>query len=453
MNSLFTSLLNSAGTLRVYGRAFSVIQNNIANVNTPGYVRQDQVLMALPFDPEWGLTGGVLPGPMLSARSEYLELAVRNQQENFGRSRQRATDLEQVEPLFDPASSFGVAGSFNKFFGSFSRLAVNPSDSATRQSVIDAAAQVAESFRQTAIGISRVSTNVDRQTWDAVAAVNRLAEQIARINSQYRTNADSRNDAGLAAQLHASLEELAEVVNFTVIKTPDGAANVYLGGETPLAIGDRAFLIQANLSGPQSVILDWSGRDITPQVQRGRLGALIEEKNSVLPGYLADLNLLARTFADAVNAQLALGLDRNGLTPATDLFLYNQASDAAFTLAVTGITPDEIAAASAGAPGGNGNAIAMARLADTPAVAGVTFTEFYGNLGARVGRDVSAAREERDQYQDRVVQAQAQRAEQTGVSLDEEAAKLLQFQQAYQAAAKIVTVIDELTESLLRMIR
>ena len=60
MGSLFTSLLNSTGALRVYGRTFNVIQNNITNANTPGYVRQDQVLVSMPFNPDQGLPGGVL---------------------------------------------------------------------------------------------------------------------------------------------------------------------------------------------------------------------------------------------------------------------------------------------------------------------------------------------------------------------------------------------------------
>src|SRR5207253_447225 len=106
MSNILTSLLNSANTLEVYGRAFSVIQNNIANANTPGYVRQEQTLISLPFDPAGGLTGGVLPGPLVSSRSEYLEQNIRNQQELLGSAQQKAADLVQVEPLFSLASSF-----------------------------------------------------------------------------------------------------------------------------------------------------------------------------------------------------------------------------------------------------------------------------------------------------------------------------------------------------------
>src|SRR4051812_18797429 len=89
MSNLLSSLINSANALQVYGGALNVIQNNIANANTPGYVRQDQALISLPFNPSAGLTGGVLPGPLVSARSEFLDQAVRLQQEHSGAAQQR----------------------------------------------------------------------------------------------------------------------------------------------------------------------------------------------------------------------------------------------------------------------------------------------------------------------------------------------------------------------------
>ena len=451
MGNLLTSLLNSSNALRVYGEAFNIIQNNITNANTPGYVKQDVSLVALPFNPETMLSGGVMAGAMLSARASYLENAVRNQQELLGSAGQRSADLGLVEPLFDLTASFSVPTTINKLFDGFSQLAVSPNDPGARQNVIELAGQVAQSFHQSAVGITRVITNVGSQTRGAVAGINRIAEQLAAINHQYRASSAGSQDAGLDAQRHAALEELSQIANFTVLKSADGGMNVYLGGQTALVIGEHDFAISANSSSTKTLIRDAQGKDITSQVTRGSLGALIQERNVTLPGYLADLNTLAGNFADTVNTALAQGVDRSGSAPAVNLFSYDPGR-AAFTLAVTGITPDQIAAAKATAPGGNGNAIAIAQLSSAPAINGFTFSQFYGNLGARVGRDVSTARQESDQYQDAVTQAQQQRLQQSGVSLDEEAAKMLQFRQAYQAAGKMITVLDELTQDLLNLI-
>ncbi len=452
MGNLFTSLVNSTGALRVYGRSFNVLQNNITNANTPGYVKQDQVLLSLPFDLSRGMAGGVVAGPMVNARSSFLEQSVRSQNQLLGAAAQHANDLGVVEGQFDLTSSFGVSSALNGFFNGFSQLAVNPNDTVSRQGVIDLAGQAASAFRQAAIGLQDVSTSVDRQTRDTVNGINRLGEQIAGINRVYRANAGASTDAGLDAQLNAALEELSGLANYTLVRTSDGAANVYLGGQTILVMGDRHLPVSADLSTNQTVIRDAAGTDVTDQIQGSRLGALVEEKNKTIPGYLTDLNSVAVAFADNVNATLAQGVDRNGSPPPFGLFSYN-ANAPAGTLDVNPLVPDQIAAALAGSPGGNGNAIAMAQLSGAPVAGGFTLSQAFGALGAKVGRDVAHARSEQSQYQDTLAQARQFRQETTGVSLDEEAAKLLQFQQAYQAVGKLIGVINDLTDSVMNIIR
>ncbi|MEQ1947117.1 MAG: flagellar hook-associated protein FlgK [Bryobacteraceae bacterium] len=455
MGSLFASLVNSTGALQVYGRVFNVIQNNVTNVNTPGYVEQEQSLVPMPFDPAGGLTGGVLPGRMLSARSSYLEQSVRNQQQLLGDAQQRAGDLSQIESLFDTGGETGVSGALNDFFNSFSQLAVNPNDIVSRQNVIEAAGKLSQAFNQNAIGITRVSNNVDGETRDTVTAINSLTKQIAEINSHFRSNADSAGDAGLDALMHSSLEKLSGLVNYSLVKTSDGSYTLYAGGQTPLVIGDHVYPLSADFSNPTTVIRDALGRDVTSQLEGlgGTLGAMLEEKNGTLVGYKTALDSVASAVADSVNAQLSQGVDRNGNAPQKNLFSYSPTLGSAFTLSVTDITPDEIAAALPSAPGGNGNAVALAQLALQPSVGGFTFTQAYGNLGGLVGRDIAQAKQDQSTQQDLVTQAQAARAAASGVSLDKEAAKLLQFQQAYQAVGKMVGVLNTLTDTVLNILR
>jgi flagellar hook-associated protein 1 FlgK len=453
MGSLSTSLLNAANSMSVYDRVFNVIENNITNANTPGYAKQDQALVAQPFDPSQGLSGGILAGPLVSSRSEYLEHAVRSQTELLGNAEQRATDLTQIEPLFDLTSTSGIAGALNNFFDSFSQLSVDPNSAVHRQAVINQAGALAQSINASAQGITQVSTNIAGQTSDVAGQINRIAAQVTQINQRIRSNSQAAQDAGLDAQMHAALENLSELTDYAVLRTSDGAYNVYIGGQTPLVLGGDQYKISVDTTSQQTRILDSQGNDITSQISRGRLGALIQEKNATIPGYLAELNTLAASLADTVNTQLFQGVDQNGSVPAVNLFNYNLASDAASTLAVANITPDQIAAAAAGAPGGNGNAIALARLATAPAINGFTFTEFYGNLGGRVGNGVAGAKQDQTQFQDQVTQAQAQRGAQSGVSLNQEATRLIQFQQAYQAAGKLVSVLDSLTQTAIDMVQ
>jgi flagellar hook-associated protein 1 len=454
MGGLFTSLFNASGALQVYGRVFNVIQNNITNAHTPGYARQDQSLVPEAFNPAEHLTGGLLAGPLLSARSQYLERAVRYQQEQLGASQQKAGDLSRVEPLFDLSGQSGVPGALSKFFDTFSQLGVNPNNVASRQQVIDAASGVAQAFHENALGVTQVSNDLDTQIRSSVDVINQAAKEIADINRHFRANSHAAQDAGLDARLHAALESLSQVVNYSALKANDGTISIYLGGQTPLVIGDHAFSAAADLSGAQVLIRDSQGADITPQLAGtgGSLGALLEEKNTILPGYLASLNNIAQVFADTVNTALAQGVDLNGNPPAANLFTYSLAAGAAASLAVSRITPDQIAAAAAGAPGGNGNALALAQLAGQPTVNGFTFIQAYGNLGSQVGRDVLNAHLDREAQKDLVTQTQQQRADASSVSLDAEAVKLMQFQQNYQAVGKLVTVLDDLTRTVINLI-
>src|ERR1700743_2074562 len=113
MGSLTTTLLNSTRALNTYDQVFSTIQNNIANANTPGYAKQDQSVIST-ADP----TGGISLGPLLSSRSQYLEQAVRSQQQRLGAATQPATDLSSIQSQFDVTGTAGVPGALNGFFNS-----------------------------------------------------------------------------------------------------------------------------------------------------------------------------------------------------------------------------------------------------------------------------------------------------------------------------------------------
>jgi flagellar hook-associated protein 1 len=448
MGTISGALSSAASALTVFDRVFDTIENNITNANTPGYAEQEQSLQPLAFDPATGLGGGVAAGPLLSSRAEYLEQGVRDQQQSLGYSTQLAGDLGQVQPLFDLTSTTGVASSLNTFFNTFSQLTVNPNDEVSRQAVITAAGTLAQNINQSAAGIEQVATNATSQTTTVVTQINQLASQIASINQQFEGNAQTTQDESLDTDVHNALETLSGLANISVIRTASGAYNVYLGGQTPLVLGDTAAPIStSNVSG-QTAILDANGSDITSQITSGQLGGLIQENNTTLPGYLSNLNQLAQSLADTVNTTLSNGVDANGNAGAP-LFGYDQASDAASTIAVTNITSDQIAAASSTAPGGNDNAVALTQLATPPEIKGFTFTQFYGDLGAQVGSDVASAQQNQTQAQDQLTQAQAQRSAVSGVDINTEAAQLLQFQQAYTAVGKLVSVLQDLTTTII----
>lgn len=452
MGNLFTSILNTANALRVFQDGLTVTENNVTNANTPGYVKQTQTLEALPFDLTVGLPGGVAAGPVVSSRSAFAEKSVRDQQTALGLYQQKIADLTPLQSFFDLSSTSGLASSMDALFSSFSQLSVNPNDTVSRQDVLNKAATVTQQFQDTANGLLSQGADIDGQTRSTIANINQLASTIAEVNSSGRVDPSGATNAGLDAQLNSSLEQLSQLVNFTTLQQPDGTVSVFVGGQTPLVVGGQAYVVQGDFSTPQTAVLSSTGADISGTITGGQLSALLDDKNNAVPSYLNDLNTLAQSLADQVNTTLASGIDQNGAAPATDLFTYNPVQGSALTLSVNPLTPDQIAAALPGAPGGNGNALNLAQLSTAPTVNGYTFAQFYGNLGGRVGSDLAQATGAQTTKQNLLSQAQALREQVSGVSLDEEAENLIAFQRSYQATAKMLSVLDSLTDTLMNII-
>jgi flagellar hook-associated protein 1 FlgK len=450
--NLLTSLYNTSNALNVFNAALQTTENNVVNSSTPGYAKQIQSLSALPFDPSIGLPGGVAAGPMQSTRNGFAEQSVRTQQSQLGVQQQMSNDLQALQSYFDLSSTSGVAASMNALFNAFSQLSINPNDATSRQAVLDQAQQTSISFQHAAGGLGAVSSNVDDEMRGAINAIDELAGQIANINTLRSQNAANGMDAGVDATLNAALEDLSQYVHFKALRQPDGTVSIYLGGQTPLVFGNESLPIQADFSLPTTRIVDVHGNDITGQITGGSLYGMLQVNNTLLPSYLGELNTLASTLADQVNSTLSNGIDLNGKTPDTDLFAYDAAAGAAGTLTVNALSPEQIAAAFPDAPGGNGNALALSQLNTARALNGETFAQYYGVLAGDIGTDLSNAKDAASTDKQLLTQAQSLRQQLSGVSLDEEASNLMMFQRAYQATAKLLGVINDLTGTLINLI-
>ncbi len=450
MSNLLSTLINSAGAMQAFDRALSTVQNNVANSNTPGFAKRRQSLIAMAFEPSFGFPGGVLAGKLLNYRDVYAERSVRHEQQMLGNASQRTANLANIEPLFNVTEEGGIPTALSGLFQAFSVLGVSPNNLSARQGVLDRARSLASSFNQAAANLRSSAYNTDQQIRGTVEKINALVSQVRDINAQRRNNYETVSAAGPDAQLNTALESLAELVDYTTLEQADGTVTVLLGGQVPLVIGDHQYQISADFSSGPVRVLDAQANDISGTVQSGRLDALLGLKNQTIPSYLADLDRLATVVADRVNGALFEGVDLNGATPTKNLFTYSD--QPAVTLAVSDILPEELSAALPEAPGGNGNSLRLAALANSKEIDGFTFTEFYGGLASRLGRDLAEARDNEELHSDLLTQAQALRHENQGVSLDEEAAHMIEFQRAYQASAQFLKVLNDLTEVVIHLV-
>jgi flagellar hook-associated protein 1 len=460
MSNILATLSATASSFSAYEQALEVVSNNTTNSTTPGYADQSVNFQANPFDPAGGGAGGVTLGPQQSSRSAYAEYNVQTAQTDLNYSSTLASHLQAIEPLFDlqtsSGSDSGVGGTLNQLFASFSQLTVNPNDSSYRQAVLNAAGNLAIAFNTAANGLNTAANTAQSDAQSTVASINSLLGQIQQINVQKEQNAAAASDPGIDAQLHSDLENLSQLVNFTTTTSSDGETNIYLGGQQPLLVGGHQFSLGTSTAGGPLVILDAGGNDISSFANGGSLGALVHLTNTLIPNYQNKLNGLAQAVADTVNKQLTSGTyqDASGTTqPGVALFAYN-ATAVAKTLAVSSITATQVAAASSSNPGGNDNAVALTNLQTTaiPVLSNLTFAEYYGTIGSNVGADSAQAQNNQTTQQQLLSQAQTLRSNISGVSLDEEATLMTEYQQSYDAISKLMTVLQGIVTTVLDLI-
>ena len=475
MSNLLAILRSSADAMEVFQKQLLVTQNNVSNASTPGYARQRVLPVAKEFSPDAGLSGGVAAGPMESARSRFAEANVRRQVQRQGMADARLDSLAGVEQAFPVDAGNGIAGALNGLLSSFSNWSVAPNDGNARQAVLDGARALAASFQDAASALNGAAGTSDRQLQETVDRINGLATELRDCNLQARLG--SRGDAGLDARMNAALEELSGLVDITVVPQSDGSLTLLAGGMIPLVVGNNLHPLQLDFSPPAGAafpdgqsparILDDAGNDATARLTGGALAGTLEVRNGVIGGLVGNsgtegnLNRLAQALAGRINQLVTAGQAASGIDPPVDLFTWNGANPtaAAASLSVNaGFTTAMLGAADAGPPyASNGTALKLASLGQAADAAdkldGAGFVQFYAGLAAGIGRQVDRARQESAMQDQLVAQSRSLRSQMQGVSLDEEAINLIQFQRAYQAAAQVLTVLNELTEATVNLLR
>src|ERR1039458_5948363 len=207
MSNLIASILTSAGALDAYTQVLDVVQNNVSNASTPDYASQTQTLDALRFDLSRGFSGGVAAGQVVSSRNEYAEQAVQQQTTLLGQAQQDVNSLTALQSQFDITGASGITAALNNLFQGFSAWGQTPTSTVARQNVIAQAGSVASAFQKTAAGLTTLAQDTTQQLQQTVTDVNRMAAQIAGYNQQIMGG--DRNDAGLDAQIHSTLEQLS----------------------------------------------------------------------------------------------------------------------------------------------------------------------------------------------------------------------------------------------------
>jgi flagellar hook-associated protein 1 FlgK len=477
MSSLFGTLGTAGRSLGVLEKAISVVQNNVTNATTPGYVTQTLQFAPQSFDPGNNLWGGVEATGVQSARDVYAEQAVWTASQRSGLANSKSSSLDSLQKIFDVSGKSGVPAALSNLYSAFSAWSSSPADTGARQKVLTAAQNLATSFSQTFTQAQQISSDTDQKLRASVDRLNQFSSQIATINSEIRRG--SGQDGGLQAQLYNALEQVSTLAPVNVHFETDGTATVLLGNQSPLVLGETHNDVKLNYvqsptalnpgAAPSAQLLSADNHDLTALVDQGTLGGVLDFRNNVLPSVLGDgqqqgsLNQLAQGVADRINTVLSNGQISAGppAVPGVPLFTYNAATPTgvAGSLAVDpNVTTSQLAAIDPGPPVvANGVASKLAALVSPQSpqdmINGFSYTQFYGAIASGIGQQATAAAGNASTTTNLLNQAQSLRAQVSGVSLNDQATKLIQFQQAYQASAQLISVIKEITQSLMQVLR
>lgn len=457
MSGSFSSLNTALGALRYNRVAMDVASGNIANVGTEGYARRrvNAESVGAPAQPAmWSRYEGAGDGVSVAGIDRMVDalLDVRARREHGNQSYLdiRQTVLERVETGIGEPGDNGVAAAIADFRSAWHDLANNPGSDAARAQVLGRAATLADALRVQSRNVEAESGDLRIRALADVAEVNTVASDLAATNKSIAIATLNGTDAGVLLDTRDQLAmRLSELTGSTTTLRADGGFDVSVNG-VPLVTGQDAGTLQI-ATGITSTgdddgnpityaITDASGTTAVPPGMTGEIGGVTDLLTTTLPAYSAGLNAVAQQLADEINAQHQAGYDAAG-NPGQPFFSYNPA-DAAASLAIAISGPDEVAA-SAVAGGGldAGNATAIAGLTGAE--------ESYQRLINGFGTEVASVRRLAANQQVLTDQLDGSREQLSGVNLDEEMITMLSAQRAYEAAARVMTTVDSVLDTLI----
>ena len=435
--------------------AMSVVSNNIANVNTPGYTREVASLTEAPpvtyGNLQYG-TGVSLDG-IQSVRDNVLQLRLNQEMQNQGKLNTLSNGMNQVQTLFNEPAGSGLQSLLSQFFGSFEQLSSDPTNPGLRQSAISAAQSLAADFHQTASALSTQQQDANQAVVQTVLQINQLTAQIAQVNGQMASaGGTGQNTNTLLDQRSELIQQLSQLVDVQSITTGGNGLTLTTSAGAELVVGNQSFSLQTQTNpatGFQDVFSQ--GADVTSSVQSGSLAADLQLRDQQIPSILNNLDTLANGIATSVNAQNAAGYDLSGAAGGNIFVPPTGVAGSALNLAVAITDPAKIAASGDGTPGNNANATALANLQNQNIVSGQSPVAYYSGLVFQVGNAAATASSQLSGENLLVQQIQDQINAVSGVSIDEEGANLILFENAYNAAARVAGVVASLYKTAINM--
>ncbi|HEY4219253.1 MAG TPA: flagellar hook-associated protein FlgK [Gemmatimonadaceae bacterium] len=469
------SILNMARSgMNVQMAAIQTASQNISNASTDGYSKQSvETATALPTVFPYGSIGtGVEITGITRARDTLLDTTYRSDAASSSAADTTSSALTQIQSVFNEPSDTGLSATLDKFFTAWSDLSNDPTNGAAKSVVVAAGANVASTLN----GFASQLNSLDQTNREAINAdvdkVNELTGQIADLNTHIisaESNGTSAND--LRDERDRLVDQVASITGGQTVERSNGSIAVYVGGRM-IVDGATSKQLISNDDAPPTI--SYGGGTLPLSGIGGSLGAELNVSGTIIPGTMAKLDTLAKGIVQGVNAVHSSGTVYSGspLTGSAAGNFFDQTipppagGDPSLTAAGikldASLTSDTVAASggSSTGPGDNSVALAISNLRDTAqtltdasgaTVATRSVDDYYTSIVGDVASSTSQANDDSTVQSTLLSNAEARRQSVSGVSTDEELIDVIQHQHSYQAAARLVNVVDDMMQTLVSL--
>jgi len=530
-------------------KALEVTAHNIANMNTPGYSRQEAILTTA--SPRNASPGQFGTGMQVKEVKRYIDRFVEQQitagESKFGRFQAEEKLFRRIEATLSDAQGTGINQAFNTFFAALNDVANNPEDHSARVALIEQSKGLTQRIGTTDRQFQEIRRDINAEVVSTIDDVNLLVKQITTLNGEVkRAQFSGQNANDLRDTRQGLVNDLATKIDIRTLENGEGEITIFVGSGKALVEGE----LSGSLSGVfspdnQSFVnvsfISSSGTitDINANLEGGSLQGLVNLRDAVVPGFTDTLDQLVAGVTNEINQIHRAGFGLDGSTgnnffsplsptasalstnagsavvsvtvstattltfdnydlsfagsnatltnrdsgtsttvsysdPTTitfegldvaisgapavgDLFNLSAHKGSAGRMNISQTDPNRIAASStaAGTPGNNDNALLFSAIQNKniTALGSTTLQGFYSRLTGDIGAQSATAR--RNATVETAIRTQLSnlREETSGVSLDEEMSNIIKFQRAFEASSRIITMADELAQTILGMLR
>jgi flagellar hook-associated protein 1 FlgK len=467
--SLNIALQYAVSGLNATQSQLQVLAGNIANAQTPGYSEE-----TLPQTADAATNGGagVVTGEIQRVTDQSLQKSLLEQTTQSGGASATSNYQQQVQDLLGQVGSGNsLADYLDGFTSAMQTVAATPQDPSAQASAVNAGQQLASALNNLSSGIQTLRQNADSQIGTDVGIVNTALSQIAQLNGQIsKLQALGESTATLDDQRDQQLTTVAQYIGVQSYTASDGTMSVLTTSGQNLVTADTAQQFSYTPSGTvtaQTTLssLTIEGTNVTADTTTGEIGALLQTENTTLPNLTAQLNQVTNNlFAESSDANLATTNSGLGATnDANDFFAAVDIANGVDNAATIQVNPDLVSNPglldqdSNGDPDPSITATLLSNFtgATSFAAAGgipATSTPISNYAAQLIGASATAASSASATATDQsslLAQMQSEYSNSTGVDLDTELSKLVIYQNAYGASARVISTIQSMFDSLM----